>query len=235
LKALVLTSGGIDSTTCLALAVDKFGAKDVAALSLAYGQRHDRELLAANDVAQFYNVALHSLDLSSIFQFSSSALLASSTSTLEHDSYANLLKRSKRLATYVPFRNGLFLSVAAAVADSLTDQPVQLFIGVHSDFDADAYPDCSAPFVAAMSAAIRIATYDNVHIVAPFLCQSKTEVVKVGLQLHAPYHLTWSCYEHADFPCGRCPTCRDRAAAFANLGIKDPAIDFLKHQKILGR
>ena len=231
LHALVLVSGGLDSTTCLALAVNKHRADNVVALSISYGQRHARELDAANDVAHFYNVPLHTFDLADIFRLSNSTLLDSSKVPLDHASYAELLNQSPRIPTYVPFRNGLFLSVAAAFADSLFQDDVELFIGVHSDDAGNAYPDCSAPFIAAMSAAIRIATYEKIHIVAPFLCQTKADVVKAGLQLDAPYHLTWSCYERGDIPCGQCATCRDRATAFAKNGVKDPALDFLKREK----
>ena len=89
----------------------------------------------------------------------------------------------------------------------------------------NAYADCSAKFIAAMSAAIRIGTYEKIHLVAPFLCQNKADVVKVGLELGAPYELTWSCYAGGDKPCGQCATCLDRAAAFAANNVKDPALD----------
>ena len=76
-----------------------------------------------------------------------------------------------------------------------------------------------------MSAAVRIGTYEKIRLVAPFICQKKSDVVKVGLELNAPYHLTWSCYEGGEIPCGKCATCRDRAAAFAANGVEDPALE----------
>lgn len=227
-KALVLSSGGLDSTTCLAIAVNKLGAENVSALSVFYGQRHAKELEAALNVAKFYNVAHYELDAAEIFRNSNSALLDASTAQLDKSSYAaQIIKnRSPRINTYVPFRNGLMLSMAASFADGLYDDPhVELYIGVHSDDTAvNAYADCSAKFIAAMSAAIRIGTYEKIRIVAPFLCQNKADVVKVGLELGVPYELTWSCYEGGDFPCGECATCRDRAAAFAANNVKDPAL-----------
>ena len=236
MKSVVLSSGGLDSTTCLAIAVNKFGAKNVAALSIFYGQRHVKELEAARNVAKFYNVAHYELDAAEIFRHSNSALLNTSSESIERNSYAEQMKKnhSPRISTYVPFRNGLMLSMAASFADGLyDDDSVELYIGVHSDDNAEghAYADCSAKFVASMSAAIRIGTYEKVHIVAPFLCQRKADVVKVGLELHAPYHLTWSCYDRGDVPCGQCATCIDRAQAFALNGVKDPALVELKREK----
>ena len=228
MKAVVLSSGGLDSTTCLAMAVKKLGAENVSALSIFYGQRHERELQSARAVAEFYNVAHYELDAAEIFKHSHSALLNTSTESLEKSSYAAQKKKNKspRIATYVPFRNGLMISMAASFADGLyEDDLVELYIGVHSDDTAgDAYADCSAQFIASMSAAIRIGTYEKIRLVAPFICQKKSDVVKVGLELNAPYHLTWSCYERGDKPCGQCATCIDRAKAFELNGVKDPAL-----------
>lgn len=227
-KAVVLSSGGLDSTTCLAMAVKKLGAKNVATVSIFYGQRHAKELYAAQAVANFYDVAHYELDASEVFLHSNSALLASSNEPIEKASYAAQVKKNKspRIATYVPFRNGLMLSMAASFADGLFDaDTVELYIGVHSDdVTGHAYADCSAQFVAAMSAAIRIGTYEKIRVVAPFLCQTKADVVKVGLELNAPYQLTWSCYERGEVPCGQCATCIDRANAFKINGVKDPAL-----------
>lgn len=228
-KAVVLSSGGLDSTTCLAIAVNKLGAENVSALSVFYGQRHAKELEAARNVAKFYNVAHYEFDAAEIFRHSDSTLLDASTATLDKGTYAAQIEKncSPKVNTYVPFRNGLMLSMAASFADGLYNFPnVELYIGVHSDDAAvNAYADCSAKFIAAMSAAIRIGTYEKIHLVAPFLCQAKAEVVKVGLELGAPYELTWSCYAGGDKPCGQCATCLDRAAAFAANNVKDPALD----------
>ena len=158
MKALVLSSGGIDSTTCLAMAVKKLGAKNVSALSIFYGQRHERELQSSIAVAEFYNVARYELDAAAIFKHSNSALLNTSTQMLDKSSYAAQINknRSPRIATYVPFRNGLMLSMAASFADSIYENKyIELYIGVHAD-DAStgfAYADCRGDFVAAMSAA----------------------------------------------------------------------------------
>lgn len=228
MKAVVLSSGGLDSTTCLAMAVKKHGAANVSTLSIFYGQRHAKELEAARNVAQFYNVAHYELNAAEVFRLSDSALLNTSTAPLDKSSYAAQIIKSpsQRIATYVPFRNGLMLSMAASFADGLYDDSrVEVYIGVHADDAAAfAYADCRADFVAAMNAAIRIGTYEKIHLVAPFLGQSKAAVVKAGLELGAPYQLTWSCYERGDTPCRQCATCLDRARAFKLNGVEDPAL-----------
>lgn len=227
MKAVVLLSGGLDSTTCLAMAVNKFGAENVSTVSIFYGQRHATELDAARAVAKFYDVAHYELNAAEIFRNSNSALLDTSDAELDKSSYAAQIEKnnSPRIATYVPFRNGLMISMVASFADSLYDDSIELYIGVHSDDSAgNAYADCSEDFVAAMSDAVRIGTYEKIQLVAPFLCKKKSDVVKVGLELSAPYHLTRSCYERGDKPCGQCATCIDRANAFAINGVSDPAI-----------
>ena len=226
-KAVVLSSGGLDSTTCLAIAVDKFGAENVSTLSIFYGQRNAAELIAARNVAKFYNVAHYELNIADVFSNSKSAMLDASTEPLEKSSYAEqiLKNNSPRVATYVPFRNGLMISMAASFADGLYDEPIELFIGVHADDAAgDAYPDCREDFVAAMAEAVKIGTYEKIQLVAPFVNGSKADIVKVGLELNTPYHLTRSCYERGDKPCGQCATCLDRARAFELNGVTDPAL-----------
>ena len=227
MKALVLSSGGLDSTTCLGIAVNKLGAENVSALSIFYGQRNAMELNASLAVAKFYGVPRYELDAAEIFKNSHSALLDTSTESLATGSYSAQKKKnhSPKIATYVPFRNGLMISMAASFADSIYENDsVEIYIGVHSDdATSDAYADCSAKFIASMSAAVRIGTYEKIKLVAPFICQTKADVVKVGLELKVPYHLTWSCYERGDIPCGKCATCLDRARAFKLNGVEDPA------------
>ncbi len=225
MKALVLSSGGIDSTTCLALAVKEYGAENVLALAISYGQKHTRELDAARDVATYYSVTFQTLDLALLFEGSNCALLANSTNDIPKESYADQLKKTdgSPVATYVPFRNGLFLSAAASIA--LSHDCDVIYYGAHSDDAAgNAYPDCSADFNDAMGRAITLGSGGKLRIIAPFVTATKADVVHLGLSLNAPYHLTWSCYEGGDKPCGVCGTCRDRAAAFAANGITDPAL-----------
>ena len=144
MKALVLLSGGIDSATCLSIAVGKFGSADVAALSIFYRQKHERELQSAKAVADFYGVAHYELDLSEIFKQSNCPLIIGSNREIEHKSYAEQVKTGKA-STYVPFRNGLMLSAAASFAGSVfEDDFVEIYIGAHADDAAgNAYADSS--------------------------------------------------------------------------------------------
>ncbi len=225
MKATVLLSGGVDSATCLALAVEKYGKDEVLALSMNYGQKHEKELAAAKNLAAHYNVRQLELDLTSLFAYSDCPLLSHTNAALPQESYAEQLKHTggKPVSTYVPFRNGLFLSSAAAVA--LSFGCTEIYYGAHADDAAgNAYPDCSQEFVDAMDRAIHLGSGNVLHIHAPFAGMNKAQVVKTGLALQTPYELTWSCYAGKDRPCGVCGTCIDRAAAFAANGVLDPAL-----------
>lgn len=225
MKALVLFSGGLDSTTCLALAVDKYGAENVIALSIYYGQKHDKEIRAAQKLADYYGVEWKTLDLTKIFADSNCSLLAQSDMEIPQTAYADQLAETggKPVSTYVPFRNGLFLSSAASIA--LSNDCGVIYYGAHSDDAAgNAYPDCSTEFNDAMNRAIYLGSGDQLHIEAPFVELTKADVVKLGLELNVPYELTWSCYEGHDKPCGVCGTCRDRLAAFAANNAVDPLV-----------
>jgi queuosine biosynthesis protein QueC len=223
MDAVVLLSGGIDSTTCLAYAVQKYGHENVVALCVHYGQKHEREINCARDVAEHYGVELVETDLSSAFQYSKCTLLEGN-SDMEHRSYGDQLADmggSGIVDTYVPFRNGLMLSYAAAIA--VSKEAKTILYGAHSD-DAvgGAYPDCTPEFYNSMTSAIYSGTGGQIMLQAPLLSLNKTQVVELGLQLKAPYHLTWSCYEGGEHQCGTCATCIDRKLAFVNNGVKDP-------------
>lgn len=225
MRALVLCSGGVDSTTLLAMAVDKYGSENVVALSISYGQRHEKELKAARDVARYYHVEQRFLDLVAIFADSSCSLLAHSEKEIPKESYAEQLEETdtKLVSTYVPFRNGLFLSSAASMALSL-ECSVLYYGAHHDDWAGNAYPDCSREFVVAMNNAIKEGTGGELHMEAPFVEWSKADIVKKGLELNVPYELTWSCYEGGDKPCGVCATCIDRRRAFELNGSVDPLL-----------
>lgn len=225
MKALVLFSGGIDSTTCLAIAADKYGKDEVMTLSMSYGQKHSRELEAAEAVIKYYGVKHKKLDLSRIFEGSDCSLLKCSDEEIPLESYADQLKNTDGapVSTYVPFRNGLFIAAAASVA--LSNDCSEIWYGAHSDDAAgNAYPDCSEEFNEHMRQAVFIGSGGKLSVVAPFIGINKASVVAAGLKLNVPYELTWSCYSGGDRPCGLCGTCRDRAAAFRANGIEDPAL-----------
>lgn len=227
MKAMVLCSGGVDSTTCLGMAVDKYGAENVIALSIYYGQKHTKEIECAKKVTQYYQVEHLSLDLEKIFQYSDCSLLSHSDKEIPQESYASQIEKTNGtpVSTYVPFRNGLFLSSAASIA--LSKGCEVIYYGAHSDDAAgSAYPDCSDAFNKAMNDAIYIGSGKQLKVEAPFIARTKAEVVKIGLDLHVPYEYTWSCYEGNEKPCGICGTCIDRAKAFAANGVKDPALSF---------
>lgn len=225
-NALVLTSGGVDSTTALALAIEKYGKDHVLALSISYGQKHSKEIEAAKAVAQHYGVEQLFLDLGLIFQYSNCSLLQQSTEDIPEESYAEQIEKTggeTPVSTYVPFRNGLFLSAASSIA--LSRDCEVIYYGAHADDAAGfAYPDCSPVFNNAMNTAIYEGSGHQLRIEAPFVNKNKSDIVAIGLKLGVPYELTWSCYEGGDKPCGKCGTCIDRAAAFAANGVADPAL-----------
>lgn len=147
MKALVLFSGGVDSTTALAMAIDNYGKDNVIALSISYGQKHQKEIEAANNIISYYQVEHIYLDLTEIFAYSDCSLLQHSNRDIPHESYAKQLAKTEGnpVSTYVPFRNGLFLSTAASIA--LSKNCSVIYYGAHSDDAAgNAYPDCSDVF-----------------------------------------------------------------------------------------
>ena len=166
------------------------------------------------------------LDLRKIFQYSNCSLLQQSTEDIPEESYAEQISKTngdKPVSTYVPFRNGLFLSSAASIA--LSKDCEVIYYGAHADDSAGfAYPDCSTVFNQAMNEAIWEGSGHQLKIEAPFVNVSKAEVVRIGLELGVPYELTWSCYEGGEKPCGKCGTCIDRAAAFQANHMEDPAL-----------
>ena len=211
MRALVLSSGGVDSTTCLGMAVDKYGKENVVSLSVFYGQKHTKELEAATKVAKYYGVEHMAIDLSLIFKDSDCSLLSHSTEEIPHESYAEQLEKTdgKPVSTYVPFRNGLFLATAASIA--LSKKCDVIYYGAHADDAAgNAYPDCSEVFYNAMNTAVYEGSGRQLKIEAPLVTWNKATVVKKGLELKVPYELTWSCYEGGDKPCMKCGTCIDR-------------------------
>ena len=233
-RALVLCSGGVDSTTLLAMACERYGAENVVALSISYGQKHEKEIESARAVARHYGVEQRFLDLAAIFADSNCSLLSHSTEDVPEESYAEQLDESDGapVSTYVPFRNGLFLSSAASMALSL-GCGVLYYGAHHDDWAGNAYPDCSKEFVDAMNRAIVEGTGGELRMDAPFVEWSKADIVAEGIKLKVPYELTWSCYEGGDYPCGVCGTCIDRNLAFEKNGMRDPLLDHLDRE--LGR
>lgn len=231
MKALVLNSGGVDSTTCVALAIEKYGKENVVTATLYYGQRHDKELLCARKVAEHYGLRHIEEDISCVMKYAGDvcSLMKDSKMEIQDKSYAEQ-KRSNaegRVDSYVPFRNGLLLSIATAYADSLfPGEEAVVVYGAHADDAATgAYADCTVEFADAMDNAISIGTYNRIHVWRPLISLNKAGVVKEGLRLKVPYELTTSCYKGGEKACGTCGTCRERLEAFEANGTKDP-IDY---------
>jgi len=213
-KVLVLLSGGMDSAVVLGKVVNAYGAENVVALNMFYGQRHTREIECAKDIAKHYDVKLMEMDISSAFAGISSALLSHSSIEIEDDQDKN-----KVGSTYVPGRNSIFLSIAAGIADSIGAEFV--YYGAHAD-DHSGYPDCTTAFVEKMTEALIEGTDNGVRIQAPFVKYHKSQIVKDGIAIGVPFEMTHSCYRGEYPACGTCPTCQLRLEAFKEAGQIDP-------------
>lgn len=212
MKSVLLFSGGLDSTTALYSQLE--AGNEVRCLSINYGQRHRKELMAARQIAQRLNVPLHILDLTS-----TRVLLAGSSQTSDLDVPEGHYTEESMKLTVVPNRNMIMLSMAIGWAVSLKFDSV--VYAAHSG-DHAIYPDCRPEFVQAMQTAAKLCDWHSVQIEAPFVSFSKSEIVRKGTELHIPYQLTWSCYKGGDVHCGKCGTCVERREAFELAGVIDP-------------
>lgn len=209
MKILVLMSGGVDSTVLLYQAVDRVGVNNVIALNLFYGQKHKVEIDSARWQCEHLGVELIEADLSKVFVYNKncSSLLAES--------------KNNEISTYVPYRNGLFLSYACVVAMQIGCD--ELHYGANSnDCASNIYPDCTEEFVNAQSWAIYQGSGKKIKMRAPFNLLKKNEIVKKGIKLgmtKEEFSHTWSCYTGGEKPCGVCSTCIERKNAFSENGI----------------
>lgn len=219
--AVVLLSGGIDSSTTLAVAIEQ--GYDVVALSFDYGQRHRLELEAAKQVAQSLQVKRHILFPLNLAVFGGSALTAN-IGVPKHRS-ATQIGRNIPI-TYVPARNTIFLSVGLALAEVIGAG--MIFIGANA-VDYSGYPDCRPEFIKAFEAMANLATRSGVEgrkitISAPLIDKHKSDIIKLGTRLGLDYALTLSCYDPDDdgLACGACDSCLLRRKGFVEAGILDP-------------
>ena len=216
-KAVVVLSGGLDSSTCLGLAHAE--GYQLYALTFHYGQRHNREVEQAKKIAQFYQVKEHRLvTLDFLREIGGSSLTDTRLDVPEEES------GDKIPNTYVPARNLIFLSIASAWAEVVGAEKV--FIGV-SAVDYSGYPDCRPQFIESMNRTVQLATKTaeegkSIQIEAPLINLSKGETIKLGIKLGVPYQLTTSCYKGEAIACGRCDSCRLRIKGFKEAGAKDP-------------
>ena len=222
-KAVVLLSGGLDSTTTLAIAQDE--GFSVHAITFSYGQRHALEVEAARRVASAFGVASHVVIPIDLRVFGGSAL----TSDAEVPKDRSMTELGSEIPiTYVPARNTIFLAFALAFAETL-DAP-DIFVGVNA-LDYSGYPDCRPEFVAAFETTANLATKAAVEgrhryvIHTPLIAMTKSETIRRGIALGIDYGLTTSCYDPSPRgeSCGRCDACLLRLRGFRELGLSDPA------------
>ena len=215
MKVAVLLSGGLDSTTALYWAHNHHEV--VCALSFDYGSNHAaKELACARWQAEKLGIAYHEIDLRSISDHLQSALLSGADAIPTADYAEENLKQ-----TVVPFRNGIFLAIAAGIAESNGAEAI--VIAAHGG-DHALYPDCREDFMAAMADAIRLGTYAELQILRPFISNSKAEITAIGAALGVDFAHTYSCYCGGEQHCGQCATCRERKESFAAAGIADPTV-----------
>jgi 7-cyano-7-deazaguanine synthase len=213
-RAIVLLSGGMDSCVCAALAVRDYEA---AAVHISYGQRtEERE-------RQSFLAICRRLNIHDKLMIRNEALRAIGGSALTDDEIAvpNAESMGKGIpVTYVPFRNAHFLAVAVSWAEVLGAEKV--YIGAVEP-DSSGYPDCRPAYYDAFNAVVKAGTKDgSIQVVTPLIAMRKVEIVRLGLELNAPFDLTWSCYSREDQACGVCDSCVLRQRAFEAAGVKDP-------------
>ena len=219
-RAVILLSGGLDSTTCLAIAREQ--GFDLFALTVNYGQRHIFELQSAKNVALSLDVGKHSVLDIDLAQFGGSAL----TDDIEVPKDRVESEMANIPATYVPARNTVLLSVALARAETLDS--FDIFIGVNA-LDYSGYPDCRPEYIESFERTANLATKagvsgKNFHIHTPLINMTKAEIIKSGTKLGVDYGLTFSCYDPqgTGAPCGHCDACILRLKGFKESGIPDP-------------
>jgi 7-cyano-7-deazaguanine synthase len=217
--AVVLLSGGLDSTT--ALAVAKARGFDCYALTVRYGQLHEVELEAARRVAAWAGVRDHRVVEVDLSALATSALTRRDVAVPKDRSLEEIGAPGDVPATYVPARNTVLMALALAWAESLGAK--DLFIGVNV-LDASGYPDCRPEFVRAFEALAQVATRSGgFHVHAPLIELTKAEIIKLGTSLGIDYSQTHSCYDPiGDAACGRCDACALRRKGFAEAGLADP-------------
>ena len=217
-SALVVLSGGMDSTVCAALAVRDFGAENVAALHIDYGQRTERrERQAFQEICDRMGIVTRLAVQTSFFRAIGGSALTDEQIAVPQ---AGPGIGTEIPVTYVPFRNSHFLSAAVSWAEVLG--AAKIYIGAVQQ-DSSGYPDCRPEFYAAFNQAVRTGTKEGkIQIETPLIALRKAEIVRLGLELGAPFDLTWSCYSREDRACGVCDSCVFRMRAFAAAGARDP-------------
>jgi 7-cyano-7-deazaguanine synthase len=221
-KAIVSLSGGMDSTTVLAHAIEK--GREVECIGFTYGSKHNAyENEAARQIAAHYKVPFNLISLKEIMGTFESNLLKTGGDIPEGH-----YEEESMSQTVVPGRNIIFSSFLAGYAWSRKADEV--WLGIHSG-DHAIYPDCRPEFYEAMKLAIETGTGDAVTLAAPFLSGNKTTIIEWGLKREVPYHLSRTCYKDQPIACGRCGACQERLEAFRNNGLEDP-IEYISREEL---
>jgi 7-cyano-7-deazaguanine synthase len=213
--AIVLLSGGMDSAVCASVASQNYRP---AFLHFQYGQKaQEKELECFHKLIEFFKPEKFQIVYLPFFKdFGGSSLISEELEIPE--------KQEKGIpSTYVPFRNGIFLSIATAWAEVIGAK--KIFIGVN-EVDFSGYPDCRKIFIEKFNQAINVGTKPEtqIEIETPIINLTKKEIVELGIKLKTPFHLTWSCYRGGEKACGKCDSCNLRLKAFKEAGIKDPIL-----------
>ena len=221
-KAVVLFSGGLDSTTALCWALAE--GYDCLAVSFDYGQRHSRENASARAIARRLGVKLYEIKLD--FPWFRTSSLVNAGMKLPQVSLSKIGRPGNIPSTYVPGRNLVFAAAGFSLADSAGAQAVVLGPNV---VDYSGYPDCRPEFYRALAKAAAYGTRSGadgkkIKLLTPLIKLSKAEIARLGVKLKAPLELTWSCYGGGKKPCGRCDSCKLRAKGFSDAGFADPAL-----------
>jgi len=219
-EAIVLLSGGLDSSTVLALAKER--GYEIVALTFDYGQKHRRELNSARKVAKHFKAKEHIVIPLNLGELLKSSLTRDSMSIPQDRTREEI--SSGVPSTYVPSRNIIFLSIAASIGESRGAEAI--FIASNS-VDFSGYPDCTPEFISAFQRTLDIGTKAgkdgrSVRVEAPILTKSKADIVREAVRLKVPLEDTWSCYEGGVKACGRCDSCLLRLKGFSEAGMIDP-------------
>jgi 7-cyano-7-deazaguanine synthase len=222
-KAVVLLSGGMDSCVCTAIARERHGARNIALLHAGYGQRtQERERRAFEEIAHFYALRERLVVQLDHFRAIGGSALTDKNISVPENELGGLGPHGSAIpVTYVPFRNAHFLSVAVSWAEVIGAGAI--YIGAVAE-DSSGYPDCRPEYYRVFQELIRAGTRPEtqIEIVTPVITLKKSEIIRRGLELKAPLHLTWSCYQNEDTACGACDSCLLRLRAFAEAGATDP-------------
>jgi len=221
-KAVVLFSGGLDSTTALCWAIGR--GYECSAVSFDYGQRHNRENASARAIARRLGVKLYEIKLA--FPWFSGCSLVNGKMKLPDVKLSKIGEKGDIPSTYVPGRNLVFASAGFSLADAVDAEAVVLGPNI---VDYSGYPDCRPEFYRALEKAAAFGTRrgaggNKIKLLTPLIKLSKAQIVRLAVKLGAPLELTWSCYSGGKSPCGHCDSCKLRAKGFKDAGLADPAL-----------